>query len=136
MARALKTQATAASVTAFIAASPRADEGKAVLSLMKKATGLTPKMWGGSIVGFGSYTYRYDSGQTGEWPLVGFSPRKGAITLYIMPGFDAYDGLLKKLGKHSTGKSCLYIKKLADIDMDVLDELVRRSVAAMKAKYG
>lgn len=89
-------------------------------------------MWGTSIVGFGSYHYKYDSGREGDMPVTGFAPRKQSLTLYIMPGFDAYEDLLSKLGKHKTGKSCLYINKLADVDMDVLRELVKQSVEAMK----
>ena len=90
-------------------------------------------MWGSNIVGFGAYHYVYASGRTGDWPLVGFSPRKGNITLYIMAGFEQYDDLMNKLGKHKTGKSCLYIKSLADVDKGVLKELIAKSVAHMKA---
>ena len=89
-------------------------------------------MWGDSIVGFGHYRYKYASGREEEWMLVGFAPRKRNLTLYIMSGFDEYDDLLGKLGKHSTGKSCLHINKLEDIDMDVLRELVDKSVQHMK----
>jgi hypothetical protein len=89
-------------------------------------------MWGKSIIGFGSYHYKYESGREGEWMLTGFSPRKQNLTLYIMPGFDEYDGLLKDLGKHTTGVSCLYIKKLEDIDTKVLKKLVSKSVKKMK----
>lgn len=104
----------------------------ALLDLMQKATGEKPTMWGDSIVGFGTYQYVYASGRTGDWPLVGFAPRKQALTLYIMSGFDSYDELLGTLGKHSTGKSCLYIKRLSDVDTEVLRELVIQSVAHMK----
>lgn len=103
-----------------------------ILELMKKETGEEPIMWGDSIVGFGTYKYKYASGREGEWLVTGFSPRKQNLTLYIMSGFDEYDNLLKKLGKHSTGKSCLYIKKLEDVDQDVLRELVSKSVEHMK----
>ena len=89
-------------------------------------------MWGDSIIGFGSYRYKYASGREGEWCLTAFSPRKQNLTIYIMTGFDKYDGLMKKLGKHKTGKSCLYIKKLDDIDTEVLKELITQSVEAMK----
>ena len=99
---------------------------------MKQATKAEPKMWGSSIVGFGSYHYKGASGREGDWMLVGFSPRKQNLTLYIMAGFDRYDQLMKKLGKFSTGKSCLYIKKLADVDKKVLKELVGESVQYMK----
>ncbi len=102
-----------------------------VLDLMKRATGEEPVMWGGSIVGFGSYHYTYASGREGDWLAAGFSPRKQALTLYIMSGFSKHDELMSRLGKHTTGKSCLYIKKLTDIDMDVLEELVRLSVESV-----
>jgi hypothetical protein len=98
-----------------------------LLELMKEVSGEDPVMWG-SIVGFGTYTYKYASGKEGEWPTVGFAARKQNLTLYIMDGFDQYEALLSKLGKHKTGKSCLYINKLDDIDLDVLKEIVQRSV--------
>jgi len=100
---------------------------------MKKITGEEPVMWGSSIIGFGNYTYKYASGREGDWMLTGFSPRKQALTLYIMSGFDAYEGLLGKLGKFKTGKSCLYVKKMEDVDQDVLEELVKQSVDHMKS---
>ena len=103
-----------------------------VLELMKKVTGLKPEMWGDSIVGFGSYHYKYASGREADWFLVGFSPRKQNLTLYIMSGFDEYDQLLEKLGKHSKGKSCLYIKKIEDVNMDVLKKLINQSVKHMR----
>lgn len=103
-----------------------------VVKIMKQVTKAEPKMWGASIVGFGSYHYKSASGREGDWMLVGFSPRKQNLTLYIMAGFDRYDELMKKLGKFSTGKSCLYIKKLADVDKKVLKELVSESVQYMK----
>ena len=99
-----------------------------VLDLMKKITKTEPKMWGSSMVGFGSYHYKYASGREGDWFLTGFSPRKQNLTLYIMAGFDRYDELMEKLGKHKTGKSCLYIKKIEDINVDVLEELIQKSV--------
>ena len=99
-----------------------------VLELMTEVTGMQPEMWGDSIIGFGSYHYKYASGREGDWMLTGFSPRKQNLTLYIMPGFEKYDQLLSKLGKHSIGKSCLYVKKLEDVDTDVLKELVQQSV--------
>jgi len=92
-------------------------------------------MWGDSIVGFGSYHYKYKSGREGDWPMTGFSPRKRNLTLYIMPGFSEYDDLLTNLGKYKTGKSCLYINKIEDVDLDVLRELVLQSVEHM-AEYG
>lgn len=103
-----------------------------IAKIMKQVTKAEPKMWGSSIVGFGSYHYKGASGREGDWMLVGFSPRKQNLTLYIMAGFDRYDELMKKLGKFSTGKSCLYIKKLADVDKKVLKELVSESVQFMK----
>jgi hypothetical protein len=131
----LKTKKNDQSVDAFLAAV--ADEKKredchTVLKLMQQATGEPPTMWGDSIVGFGKYRYKYESGREGDWFLTGFSPRKQNLTLYITAGFDAYDALMGKLGKYSTGKSCLYIKKLADVDQDVLKELVEQSVERMK----
>ena len=103
-----------------------------ILKLMKEITNEKPVMWGDSIVGFGSYHYKYASGREGDWPLVGFSPRKQNLTLYIMSGFEGYDEILSKLGKFKTGKSCLYINQLKDIDIDNLKELVSESVKQMK----
>jgi hypothetical protein len=102
-----------------------------ILKLMQEATDAKPKMWGDSIVGFGSYHYKYASGREGDWFLTGFSPRKQNLTLYIMPGFEKYETLLNRLGKYSTGKSCLYIKKIEDVDLGVLKELVEKSVKYM-----
>ena len=130
-----KTKKTDASVEAFLdaVADPRRrEDARAVLALMKRITGEEPKMWGPSIVGFGSYTYTYASGRTGDWPIAGFSPRKQALTLYVMPGFEKDADLMKRLGKHKTGKSCLYLNRLADVDAGVLEELVRRSVERMR----
>ena len=101
---------------------------------MKKITKEEPKMWGPSIIGFGSYHYKYASGREGDFFLTGFSPRKQSLTLYIISGFKRYDELMKKLGKHKTGSSCLYINKLEDIDMKVLKELITESVKYMKTK--
>jgi hypothetical protein len=103
-----------------------------ILDIMQKATKAEPKMWGTSIIGFGSYHYKGASGREGDWMLTGFSPRKQNLTLYIMPGFDEYEKLMKKLGKYTTGKSCLYIKKLEDVDTKVLKELVAKSAKKMK----
>jgi hypothetical protein len=108
------------------------EDSFSILELMKEETGDEPIMWGDSIVGFGKYSYKYTSGREAEWFLTGFSPRKQNLTLYIMDGFEGYDELLGKLGKHSTGKSCLYIKKLEDVDQEVLRDLVNKSVAHMK----
>ena len=127
----LKTKQNAQSVDEFLKAIPderRRKDCFTVLELMKKATDKEPKMWGEAIVGFGAYHYKYASGREGDWFLTGFSPRKQNLTLYIMSGFEEYDDLLNKLGKHKTGKACLYINKLEDIDLSVLQELVTKSV--------
>ncbi|MEJ2013701.1 MAG: DUF1801 domain-containing protein [Anaerolineales bacterium] len=131
----LKTQRNDASVEAFLDAveseRKRADS-ETILALMREVTGEEPAMWGDSIVGFGSYHYKYASGREGEWFLTGFSPRKRTLTLYIMAGFKAYEPLLKRLGKFKTGKSCLYINSLEDVDREVLRELLARSVEHMR----
>jgi hypothetical protein len=108
------------------------EDSLTIAKLMEEVTGEQATMWGTSIVGFGSYHYRYESGREGDMPLVGFSPRKQAITLYIMTGFDDHDALLDKLGMYKTGKACLYIKKVEDVDLDVLRELVRKSAEHMR----
>ncbi len=100
-----------------------------VLEIMKQITKAEPQMWGTSMVGFGSYHYKYESGSEGDWFVAGFSPRKQNLTLYIMAGFSRYDELLSKLGKFKTGKSCLYIKKIEDVDLKTLKELIKQSVA-------
>lgn len=105
------------------------------LELMKRVTGQEPKIWGGSIVGFGAYHYKYPSGHEGDWFLTGFAPRKQNMTLYIMAGFDRYAELMSKLGKYKTGKSCLYVKKVEDIDMEVLEDLVKSSVEYIAELY-
>ena len=130
----LKTRPEKTSVTEFLASI--ADENRrrdceTIAALMQEVTGAAPVMWGASIVGFGRYHYRYDSGREGDWMLVGFSPRKKDITLYLMAGFDRFPELMRRLGKHKTGKSCLYVKKLDDVDRTVLRELVQSSVDAM-----
>lgn len=131
----LKTKPGSASASAFIAAiedDQRRAECRTLAKLMKDITGAPAKMWGASIVGFGSYRYKYESGREGDWFLTGFSPRKQALTLYIMAGFDRYPELVKSLGKFSTGKSCLYVKRLDDVHVPTLKKLVRESVAFMK----
>jgi len=133
----LKTKPTTASVSAFLDAiedDERRKDCLTVAQIMKKATGAEPRMWGPSIIGFGDYRYKYESGRELDWFLTGFSPRKRELTLYIMPGFERYDALMAKLGKYKTGKSCLYIKRLADIDLKVLQTLVASSVAHMRAR--
>jgi hypothetical protein len=127
----LKTQRTSANVQAFLEQvedESRRQDCLTIANLMQEATGEGPAMWGSSIVGFGSYTYTYASGQKGEWFKIGFSPRKRDLTLYIMSGFQGYDSLLAKLGKFKTGKACLYIKKLEDIDLPTLEKLIRLSI--------
>jgi len=135
MASQLKTQRTRASVKAFIAGvadEQKRKDAQVISALMQDITGEKPEMWGSSIVGFGSYHYKYASGQEGDWPIVGFSPRKDSLTLYIMPGFRDYAELLEKLGKHRKGMSCLYIKSLDDVHLPTLKTLVRQSVRQMK----
>jgi hypothetical protein len=136
----LKTTQNDADVDAFLNSveleGKRADSRK-IINLMRKVTGLEPKMWGDSIIGFGQYHYRYATGHEGDAAIVGFSPRKQNLTLYLMgcyvrPEDKTYDDLFEKLGKHKTGKSCLYINKLDDVDLDVLEELVRKSYEDMK----
>jgi len=134
----LKTRENNASVAAFIAAiedpEQRSDARK-IAAMMRAASGSRPRMWGTSIIGFGSYHYRYASGREGDWPIVGFSPRKQNIAVYIMAGFSGSKKLLAKLGKHKTGKSCLYIKRLDDIDQAVLRKLIDESIQTMRKKY-
>jgi hypothetical protein len=132
-----KTKVNDASVDDFIAGiePARRADCKAIVTLMQKATKSPPKMWGTAIVGFGIYSYTYESGRKGDWPLVAFSPRKQNLTLYIMSGFAEYDALMSTLGKHKTGKACLYINSLADVDLKVLEKLVKASVKYMKEKY-
>ncbi len=114
-----------------IADDKRREDSMTVLTLMKQVTKEEPRMWGNSIVGFGLYHYRYASGREGNWFLTGFSPRKQNLTLYIMAGFDHYANLLKRLGKFKTGKSCLYINRIDDINVSVLRELIKKSVEFM-----
>ena len=132
----LKTKATDASVEAFLHGvenEKKREDAFAILALMEEVTGEPPKLWGSSIIGFGSYHYKYASGHEGDACLTGFSPRKQNLVLYILAGFDQYDALMAKLGKFKTSKSCLYINKLADIDQTVLRELVTLSVVHMRA---
>ena len=134
----IKTQKNDASVDAFIESvenEKKREDSKVILKLMKDITGDDPTMWGTSIIGFGSYRYQYADGRENAWFQTGFSPRKQNLTLYIMPGFERYDDLLSKLGKYKTGKSCLYVNKLEDVDLDVLKELVKESVEVMAASH-
>jgi hypothetical protein len=135
----LKTAPTTASVNAFLKSVT--DEGRradcrALVKLMQDITRTRPTMWGPSIVGFGTYHYRYASGREGDWFLTGFAPRKQALTIYVMAGFTRYASLMKKLGRHKTGSSCLYLRSLADVDGAVLAELIRESVRYLKEQQG
>lgn len=133
-----KTQRTSASVAEFIARVPddkRRADAQVIVDMIQRVTGLEPYMWGPSIIGYGHYHYRYESGHEGNAGLTGFSPRKDALVVYVVPGFTNYQDLMTKLGKHKTGKSCLYIKSLQDVDLTVLAELISRSVEDMKKKY-
>ena len=131
-----KTRRTDASVEEFLTSvesKRRREDGFTLLEMMKEITKLEPEMWGPSIIGFGSYHYKYESGREGEIFLTGFSPRKQSLSLYIMDGFDGREDLLTKLGKHRKSTSCLYINKLADVNIDVLRELVQRSFEHSKS---
>lgn len=135
----IKTKRTKASVDDFIQEvtdDARRQDCLALIDVMRRVTATEPEMWGPAIVGFGSYHYRYASGREADWFLVGFAPRKSNLTLYIMAGFAAYQHLLSGLGTYKTGKSCLYIKRLADVDLEALEELVSASVAHMKQAHG
>lgn len=135
---ALKTRAETTSVADFIKSlddpQQRAD-CQILVQLMRAATGCEPVMWGGSIIGFDRYHYRYDSGHEGDMALVGFSPRKGQLVLYVMPGFAGHEELLAKLGRHRTGKSCLYIRHLSDVDAGVLGRIIEHAVGEMRRRY-
>ena len=138
----IKTRATEVSVADFIAAVPdarRREEAAIVDAIHRRVTGLPPRMWGPSIIGYGSYDYVYDSGHSGTMCRAGFSPRKAAMTLYLMGNYcdrqNEADALFAKLGKHKTGKSCLYINKLADVDLAVLEQLVALSWDVMNERY-
>ena len=133
-----KTRQNTASVAAFLSAiedkRKRGDAGK-VAAMMRRATGKRAKMWGAAIVGFGTYHYKYESGREGDSILVGFSPRKQNLVVYIMPGFTEFPVLMRKLGKYRIGKSCLYLNKLDDVDESVLEELIDKSVRLMCKRY-
>lgn len=133
-----KTQATVARVEDFVTGiadeNQRAD-ARSLIALMTRLSGEPATMWGPSIIGFGRYRYRYNSGREGEMCRIGFSPRKGQTVLYLIDGFKGHAELMAKLGKHKTGKSCLYVKRLSDIDLVVLEDMCRSSLAYMAAKY-
>lgn len=135
-----KTAETDASVTDFILSFADTDQKKKdsfeLIVLMKEITGHEPRMWGSGIVGFGSYHYVYESGHEGDAPLIGFSPRKAAISLYVFTGLKEHEHLLKNLGKFKMGKACIYAKKLSDIDRDVLKELMSETILYLKSRYG
>lgn len=134
----LKTKKNDASVTDFInnvENDTRREDAKKVLSIMQGVTGEEPTMWGPSIIGFGNYHYKYASGREGDWMLTGFSPRKQSTTLYLMSGFTGLEDLLDKLGKHKTGKGCLYINKLSDVDEGILKKIIEKSITSLKAKH-
>jgi hypothetical protein len=134
-----KTKPNNASVPAFLKAvehETRRRDALAINEIMTRITGEKPTMWGDSLVGFGSYHYKYASGREGDWPLTAFSPRKSAMSIYIMPGYGEFDDIMARLGKHKTGRACLYINKLEDVDMAVLEELITKSVVWMRNKYG
>jgi Domain of unknown function (DU1801) len=134
----LKTKATPISVPDFIEAvadERQRDDAKKIVAMMERLSGHPPKMWGPSIIGFGSYHYKYDSGHEGDMARIGFSPRKANTVLYILDGFESHADLMAKLGKHKTGKSCLYIKRLSDIDEVVLEQLCVESLKWMAQKY-
>ncbi len=135
----LKTQPNDANVNEFIQSvedEQRRSDCLTLLPIMQRITQTQPTMWGDSIIGFGSYHYENRSGRGGDWFITGFSPRKRELTVYIMPGFQNYSALLEQLGKHRLGKSCLYIKKLSDINITILESLIAQSVADMKSMYG
>lgn len=134
----LKTKQNDESVSAFLASvdhPKRREDALEVCDLMSRLTGWQARMWGKSIIGFGAYDYTYESGHSGRWMMVGLSPRKTSLTIYIMPGFKPFPDLMEKLGKYKTGKSCLYVNKLEDIDIGVLEELIKQSIDVMKERY-
>jgi hypothetical protein len=133
-----KTKQTEASVDDHLAAvanERRRNDATPVMEMMTRITGLEPKLWGTSVIGFGSYHYKYASGREGDWPITAVAARKQALSVYIMPGFSDYRDLMGKLGKYKTGVSCLYINKLADVDLAVLEALITRSVTDMRERY-
>lgn len=134
----IKAKPTKASVNAFIEAvdhDGRREDSKVIFEMMHRLSGYQPRMWGPSIIGFGSYRYRYDSGREGDMCRIGFSPRKSSLVLYIIPGFSKVGGLLNRLGKHKLGKSCLYIGRLSLVDMAVLEKIIVQTLAYMDEKY-
>lgn len=134
----IKTKKNNTSVKEFIStieSEQKREDSKILIKLYEEITGYKAKMWGSSIIGFGEYHYKYKSGHEGDWPLTGFSPRKANLSIYIMSGFSDYKNLLSKIGKHKHSVSCLYVKKLADIDLEILKEMIIDSVKVMKERY-
>ena len=134
----LKTTQNEKSIINFIASvenEQRRKDANTLLKLFNLVTGMKPKMWGTSIIGYGRYEYKYESGREGEFMMTGFSPRKANSTIYIMPGYQDLSEMLEQLGKHKTGKSCLYINKLTDVDLDVLEEIIKFGLVYMRSKY-
>ncbi len=137
----LKTQQTNENVTEFIMSFADTDQKKAdsfeLVKIMQEITGCEPKMWGPSMVGFGKYHYKSErSKQEGDWMLVGFSPRKAAISLYVFSGLTKHEYLLKDLGKYSMGKACIYVKKLSDINIEVLKDIIKETISYLQNRYG
>jgi len=133
-----KIKPTNDSVAAFIDSiqdEQKRRDARKVAAMMREATGSRARMWGSNIVGFGQYHYRYDSGREGDFMIIGFSPRKQALTLYIIPGFGHFESLMSKLGKYKTGRSCLYVKRLSEVDEKVLKRLIESSVKHMRKNY-
>ena len=133
-----KTTKSDRSVEAFIESlddDRKREESHRLVTLMQEVTGHEPAMWGESIIGFGTYHYRYASGREGDWMLTGFSPRKRALSIYVMCGFSGHEAMMARLGRHKTGKSCLYVNKLDDIDLEVLEELLRASITSLSERY-
>lgn len=133
-----KTVETEVSVSEFLGQVPdpaQRRDAETIIEIMERTSGHPPRMWGPSIVGFGRYRYKYESGREGEMCRIGLSPRKGNTVVYIVDGYPGREAILDRLGKHKLGKACLYIKRLSDIDLDVLEELITTSLSAMQAKY-
>jgi hypothetical protein len=133
-----KTVATDADVTAFLTSvenDTRRQDALALDALFRRVTGWSPRMWGPTMLGYGQYHYRYETGREGDFLATGFSPRKASLSVYVMPGYQDYAPILERLGKHKLGKSCLYINKLADVDTDALEELIRAGLADLAHKY-
>ena len=134
----IKTTQTSKSVTAFVKAvkdETKQNDSFEIIKIMEEVTGSEPKMWGPSIIGFGHYHYQYESGHEGDMPVAAFSPRSTSLVFYFSPQFDGRDALLQKLGKHKVGKCCVYVKKLADINIDVLKKLIKGSIKQTKSEY-